>query len=122
MKIIYFEMIGSYSSALLLCLFFLLFVSNSTTTAADYDNFNGSEVDLDLWDISGDGNESENANAFTQSDGFLHADISASLRFTKLTSTRKFSGDVEFVLEFKDFQTSATSFSGGPPSLALSLS
>uniref|UniRef100_A0A2A4XET0 Fibronectin type-III domain-containing protein n=1 Tax=SAR86 cluster bacterium TaxID=2030880 RepID=A0A2A4XET0_9GAMM len=118
MKIISLKMIDSFSQALCLC---LLIFCNSTIIAAEYDDFHGSEIDPDLWNIFADANESDKANAISLSDGFLHADIPASLRFVNLTSTRKFTGDVEFVLDFRDFHSNATTFSGGPPSLALSL-
>ena len=115
------EKIGSFPCTLLMCLIFSIPVFISTAIAADYDNFNGSQVDSALWDIYGEGNESEDASAYTLSGGLLQVDVPASLRFTSLTSTSHFSGDVEFGFDFRDFHTDATIFPSGPPSVSLTL-
>lgn len=115
MKNMFFKMIGSYLFVLFFPLTMTLSVSFSTAMGAVYDDFNGSDIDSTLWD------RNDGGAVFTQSGGFLNVDISPSKRVAELWSRNKFRGDVEFVLDFRDFQTTATTFSQGLPNISLSI-
>ncbi len=114
MKNNFFRRIGSYLFILFFPMVVILSISVSKAMGTVYDDFNGSEVDLTLWNISEGGDD-----VFTQSGGLLHANVPPEVRAATLTSRNRFRGDVEFVLDFRDFQTAATISTMGPPSVAL---
>ena len=80
-----------------------------------YDDFEGANIDTSLWDISDPG------NVLSQSGGFLQADGPPSAVYGQLHSTKTFDGDFEIVLEYSDFQATATVFSGNYPQISLEL-
>ena len=96
--------IGSYLFILLFSVTLVLSVSVSKVMGAVYDDFIGDYIDPTLWNIHDDG------NIFSQSLGFLNADGPPNLTHANLRSEYKFSGDVEFVLDYRDFQSTATIF------------
>ena len=80
---------------------------------AVYDDFNGDSIDTTLWRIN------DPCHILSQSGGFLRANGPPYSCYGQLYSTRTFSGDFEFVLEYSDFQSTATVFGGNAPQIKL---
>ena len=99
-----FRSIGSHLFVLLFSVTLVLSVSISMAMGAVYDDFNGSEINSTLWNIyNSDG-------ILSQSGGLLNADGPPNLTYAHLNSRSIFRGDVEFVLDWRDFYTTATVF------------
>jgi hypothetical protein len=96
--------IGSNLSVLLVFLFSItlaLSISISTAIGAVYDDFNGSEINSTLWRIN------DPCHILSQSESFLRVSSQPTC-YGSLSSTRRFSGDFEFALEYTNFQSTAT--------------
>jgi hypothetical protein len=78
-----------------------------------YDDFDGPSIDTALWSIFDSG------NVLSQSDGFLYADGPPNSVYGKLVSIQTFRGDFEIVLQYSEFQSTATDFSGNYPQISL---
>lgn len=105
---------GSYFLFVLLSSITLLsavFVSRAMGVV--YDDFNGDSINQTLWDISDEG------GILSQSGGLLLADGPPNSMYGNLVSTCEFQGDFEFVLDYRDFQTTATVFTGNAPQISL---
>jgi hypothetical protein len=110
-----FRSIGSHLFVLLFSVTLVLSVSISMAMGAVYDDFNGSEINSTLWDIyNSDG-------ILSQSGGLLHADGPPNLTYAHLRSRSIFRGDVEFVLDWRDFYATATVFTENCPQIWLQI-
>lgn len=90
---------------------FALSISISSAIGAVYDDFNGSMINSTLWNIDNPG------GIFSQSGGLLNADGPPNLTYAHLRSRYSFRADVEFVLDYRDFQATATIFTQNCPQI-----
>ncbi|MCX5885481.1 MAG: hypothetical protein NT096_06195 [Proteobacteria bacterium] len=81
--------------------------------ATVYDDFDDANINSTLWDIDNP------AGIFSQSGGLLNADGPPNLTYADLRSKYIFRGDVEFVLDYRDFQSTATIFTESCPQIWL---
>jgi hypothetical protein len=98
---------------MMLIMFVVICFSAQTTSAADYDNFNGSGINSGLWG-------SQNRGVFSVSGGLLNANSPPYFISETLWSKYTFSGDGEFVLDYRNFSTTAT-YGNTPPQIGLTV-
>lgn len=100
---------------LMLFFFGAIFALQGVGMGAVYDDFSGDTIDSTLWDTYDTG------GILSQSGGFLHADGPPNYTYGFLTSTQIFNGDFEFILEYANFQTTATIFNENAPQVSLQI-
>ena len=98
---------------LLFSVILVLSVSVTNVMGAVYDDFNDDNINQTLWNMHDDG------GILSQSGGLLHADGPPNSMYGHLISTYEFRGDFEFVLDYREFQTTATLFTGNCPQVSL---
>jgi hypothetical protein len=108
-----FRSIGSHLFVLLFSVILVLSVSISKAIGTVYDDFSGNEINSTLWDIY------DPDGILSQSGGLLHADGPPNLTHGSLGSTYAFRGDFEFVLDYREFQATATLFTENCPGISL---
>jgi hypothetical protein len=94
-------------------------LSPSFAWAQIYDDFSGNNIDLIRWDLSTSELPTGTNTIFSQSDGFLHADMGTTTgNYGYLTSTVSITGDFDLVLKFSGFQFNGV-YIGDVPGLSL---
>jgi len=91
----------------------VLSVCVSNVMGAVYDDFNGENINQNLWNINDDG------NTLSQSVSLLHSDGPPNNFYGNIGSTNTFRGDFEFVLDYRNFQSTATVFVENGPSISI---
>jgi hypothetical protein len=103
------------SLVLFLSMTLALSVSATSARGAVYDDFNDSEISSALWRIN------DPCHVLSQSDSFLRVSGQPTC-YGSLSSTRRFSGDFEFALDYTGFQSTATVRAGNIPQIQIQVS
>lgn len=92
---------------------FLCCFNSLTFAATVYDDFNGSSIDGTKWNIY------DSAGVLSQAGGLLNASTPPTEVYGQIITKKRFRGDFEITLDFRDFQTTATSSEINCPSISL---
>lgn len=98
---------------LLVVAMFILSFAAPNVMAGVYDDFSNDLVNHSLWNVRDSG------HILSQSNGLLNVNGPPNAVYGNMGSTYTFHGDFVFVLDYRDFQTSATQFSGNSPQISL---
>ena len=93
---------------------FLCCFNSLTFGATVYDDFNGSSIDITKWELYQSAEE-----VFSQSGGLLNASTPPNGVYANIITKKRFRGDFEITLDFRNFQTTATSSANYCPSISL---
>ena len=93
---------------------FLCCFNSLTFAATVYDDFNRSSIDITKWELYQSAEE-----VFSQSGGLLNASTPPNGVYGNLITTKRFRGDFEITLDFRNFQTTATSGVTDCPNISL---
>ncbi|MBW1716687.1 MAG: hypothetical protein JRH04_14900 [Deltaproteobacteria bacterium] len=96
---------------------FLCCFNSLTFAATVYDDFNGSSIDTAKWELYESAEE-----VFSQSGGLLNASTPSNGVYGYLGTKKRFRGDFEITLDFRNFQTTATSSANNDPQISLEVS
>lgn len=89
------------------------YFSSLISAATVFDDFNGSSIDETKWNIY------DSAGVFSQAGGLLNGSTPPNGVYGNLITKKRFRGDFEITLDFRDFQTTATSSANNDPSISL---
>ena len=93
---------------------FLCCFNSLTFAATVYDDFNGSGIDITKWELYQSAEE-----VLSQSGGLLNASTPPNGVYGNLGTKKTFRGDFEITLDFRNFQTTATSSANNDPQISL---
>ena len=93
---------------------FLCCFNSLTFGATVYDDFNGSSIDITKWELYQSAED-----VFSQSGGLLNASTPPNGVYANIITKKRFRGDFEITLDFRDFQTNATSSANNCPNISL---
>ena len=93
---------------------FLCCFNSLTFAATVYDDFNGSSIDITKWELSQSAEE-----VLSQSGGLLNASTPPNGVYGNLGTKKKFRGDFEITLDFRNFGSTATSSVNDDPNISL---
>lgn len=99
-----------------LILIFLCCFNSLTFAATVYDDFNASNIDITKWELYNSAKE-----VLSQSGGLLNASTPPNGVYGQLVTKKTFQGDFEITLDYRNFQTTATSTLNNVPSISLEI-
>jgi len=103
-------------SSIAICLTAFLSQAESDAAQTVYDTFLGDRINQTLWKVFDDG------SVLSVSGGSLNASTPPNYSYGNMGSTHTFRGDFSFILTYKNFHTTASSFQGNCPEVSLQVS